>query len=52
MASNYPEGNYEYTRWLPSTLKGNYDETKRLPATLKGHYEQKMPEFPTDFLTT
>lgn len=38
MASNYPEGNYEYTKCLPTTLKGQY--------------EQNMPEFPTDFLTT
>jgi len=52
MASNYPEGNYEYTKWLPTVLKGNYAETKHLPATLKGHYEQNTPEFPTDLLTT
>jgi hypothetical protein len=52
MASNYPEGNHEYTKCLPTTLKTNYDVTKRLPATLKGHYEQNMPEFPADFLTT
>jgi hypothetical protein len=52
MTSSYPEGNYEYTKWLPMTLKGNYDETKRLAASLKGKYEQNMPEFPTDFLTT
>jgi hypothetical protein len=51
MASNYPDGNYEYTKWLPTTMKWNYDETKWLTATLKGHYEQSMPEFRTAFLT-
>jgi len=51
MSSNCPEGNYEYTKWLPTALKGNYVESKRLPATLKGHYKQNMPEFPTDVLT-
>jgi len=51
MASNYPEGNYEYTKWLPTAMKGNYAETNLLPATLKGHYEQNMPEFPTVLIT-
>jgi hypothetical protein len=35
MDYSHPEGNYEYTKWFPITLKRHYDETKWLPAALK-----------------